>query len=138
MTLQGMITRKTAEDFGLSTSTTPQTNTNPEITKWCEVVSEAISQNSALAQCYELEITKGYDFIRVNLRNRHNWSLIKNLIIIHIKQKIVYGQCPSYTKKVKKTVIIIEESNPFAGLNKTLANECVNKVVCSFLRDYIY
>jgi|GEM_PF-971778 len=138
MTLQKMITRKTAEDFGLSTSTTLQTNTNPEIANWCQVVSEAISQNSALAQCYELEITKGYDFIRVNLRNRHNWILIKNLIIIHIKQKIVYGQCSSSTEKVKETVIIIEKSNPFAGINKTLANECVNKVVCSFLRDYIY
>lgn len=138
MTLQGMITRETAEDFGISASTTFHTNTNPEIGQWGKIIDEAISTNNLLSERYQLEVSKGWDFIRVNLRTRNNWILIKTLIIINIKQKTPYSYYSKSSSKVKEILIIINESNQFAGTNKSLAYECINKAVCNFLRDYSY
>ncbi len=128
MTLQGMITRETAADFGISTSTTCHTNTNPEIGQWCKVIDEAIFTNNLLSERYQLEVSKGWDFVRVNLRTRNSWILIKTLIIINIKS----------SNKVKEILIIINESNQFTGTNKGMADECINKAVFNFLRDYSY
>jgi hypothetical protein len=138
MTLQGMITRETAEDFGISTATTLQTKTNPEIAKWCQFIDEAISANNSLSERYQFEVCKGCEFIRVNLRTRHNWILIKNLIIINIRQKIPYSNYSSSSNKVKEILIIVDTINQFKDVNKGLADECVNTVVCNFLKDYSY
>lgn len=98
--------------------------THPHIKDLGEVIANAISQNTNLSKGYSLELLKGHNFIRVNLRNKHNWMLLQQLVIISINNS------GFYTVNVNRDLILQGESD-------NQLNRVVN-ILVNFLTQFAY
>ncbi|MEX0597842.1 MAG: hypothetical protein WD512_15230 [Candidatus Paceibacterota bacterium] len=136
MTTQGTISSQELKNFGITASTSLLPAKYPCIQKWSQSIDKAVYNNIDLVPLYELEFSQGPNFIRVNLRHKHSWNLIKNLIIINIKNTFSYNVPPP--KKGNEISITIEGKTIFKEFNQDEANKCILEKVIPFLTNYKY